>query len=173
MESLKETVAQKPWSSEEKERVLGIIERGREKKTKKTRFLDEFVYWVFLFISILGNFVLSVVLVPFMLILTGFYLFAVLFIIGFAFGLLINSIMREIQKIEAKKHIIPILLIVALALINVYIITTFTNRLEVLLEVATPAHNPIIISATYALAFILPYLFSEYRLAMKRRAASS
>ncbi len=173
MESLKEAVAQKPWSPEEKERVLGIIERGRKKKSQKIKFLDEVVYWVFLIISILGNFIFSVVLVPFMLILTGFYLFAVLFIIGFAFGMLINSIMREMQKIEAKKHIIPILLIVALALINVYIITTFTNRLEVLLEVATPAHDPIMISATYSLAFILPYLFSEYRLAMKRRAASS
>ena len=107
MESLKEAVSQKPWSPEEKERVLGIIDRGREKKTQKVRFMDEIVYWVFLIISILGNFILSVVLVPFMLILTGFYLFAVLFIIGLAFGMLINSNMREIQKIEAKKHIIP------------------------------------------------------------------
>lgn len=173
MESLKEAVSQKPWSPEEKERVLGIIERGREKKPQKIKFLDEVVYWVFLIIAILGNFILSVVLVPFMLILTGFYLFAVLFIIGLAFGMVINSIMREIQKIETKKHIIPILLIVALALINVYIITTFTNRLEILLEVTTPAHDPIILSITYTLAFIMPYLFSEYRLAMKKRAVSS
>ena len=171
MEALKEAVAQKPWSPEEKARVLEIIQKGREKKTKKAQFLDEIVYWVFLAMAITGNFILSVVLVPFMLILTGAYLLAILFAISFAFGMLINTILREIQKIETKKHIIPILLIVSLAMINVYIITRFTNKLEVLLQLPTPAHNPILISATYVLAFIIPYLFSEYRIAVKKKAA--
>lgn len=170
---LKEAIQKKPWSPEEKQRVLKIIEEGKTKKSKLLHFLDELVYWVFLFIAIFGNFILSVVLVPFMLILTGFYLFIVLFIIGFAFGMLINAILKEIQKVEEKKHIIPVLLIVALALINIYIITRFTNQLEGLLELTTPAHNPVLISATYALAFILPYLYSEYRKATKKRALSS
>ena len=173
MDDLKEAIAQKPWTPEEKKRVIGIIERGRAKKSKGVHMMDELAYWTFLFIAVIGNFILSVVLVPFMLILTGFYLFAVLFVIAFAFGMLINVILKEIGKIETKKHIIPILFIVAVALINIYIIARFTNKLEFLLQVATPEHSPILISATYVVAFTLPYLFSEYRKAMKRRAASS
>ena len=169
MEQLKEAVSEKPWSPEEKARVLDIIERGRKKKSKRIQFADEIVYWVFLLVAIIGNFILSVVLVPFMLILTGFYLFAVLFIIAFAFGLLINSVIKEIHKIEAKPHIIPIILIIALALINVYIIATFTNKLEILLQLTTPAHDPLLISSTYAIAFVVPYLYSEYRRMTRKR----
>lgn len=168
MEQLKEAVAEKHWSPEEKERVLKILEEGRRKKPRKVRFLDELTYWTFLFISIIGNFIISVVLVPFMLILTGFYLFAVLFIIAFAFGMLITSIMKEIRKIETKQHIIQIVFIIALALINVYIIATFTNKLEILLQLTTPAHDPLLISATYAIAFVTPYLYSEYRRMTKK-----
>lgn len=169
MDSLKETIEQKPWSLEEKARVLGIIEKGREKKSKKIIFLDELTYWVFLLIAVAGNFIISVILVPFMLILTGFYLFAVLFVIAFAFGILLNALLKEIQKIESKQHIIPIIFILAIALINVYIITVFTNKLEILLQLATPAHSPVLISATYVFAFVIPYLYSEYRKAVKKR----
>lgn len=170
MEQLKEAVSKKPWSPEEKARVLKIIEEGRHKKSKRTVFADEFVYWIFLFIAIIGNFILSVILVPFMLILTGFYLFAVLFVIALAFGMIINSILKELQKIETRPHVIPIVLIMVLALINVYIIATFTNKLEILLQLTTPAHNPLLISTTYAIAFMIPYLYSEYRsLARKRK----
>jgi hypothetical protein len=170
MDDLKEAISQKPWTPEEKNRVLGIIERGRTKKSKGIRMMDELAYWTFLFIAVAGNFILSVVLVPFMLILKGFYLFAVLFVIAFAFGMLINVVLKEIEKIEAKKHIIPILFIIAIALINIYIIARFTNKLEFLLQVPTPAHSPVLISATYVVAFTLPYLFSEYRKAMKKRS---
>jgi len=169
MESLKETVAQKPWSPEEKARVLGIIERGREKKPGKIKMLDEITYWVFLLLAVVGNFILSVVLVPFMLILSGFYLFAILFIIAFAFGILLTALLKEIQKIETKQHIIPIVFIIAIALINVYIITVFTNKLEVLLQLSTPAHSPVLISATYVAAFVIPYLYSAYITATKKR----
>jgi len=170
MDSLKDTIEQKPWSPEEKARVLDIIARGREQKSKKIIFLDELTYWVFLIIAVAGNFIISVILVPFMLILTGFYLFAVLFVIAFAFGILLNALLKEIQKIESKQHIIPILFIIAIALINVYIITVFTNKLEILLQLATPAHNPILMSATYVSAFVIPYLYSEYKKAVKKRS---
>jgi hypothetical protein len=169
MDSLKEAIEQRPWSSEEKSRVLDILQRGREKKSKKIRFLDELTYWIFLLIAVAGNFILSVVLVPFMLILTGFYLFAILFVIALAFGILLNTLLKEIQQIESKQHIIPIIFIIAIALINVYIITVFTNKLEILLQLSTPAHSPVLISATYTAAFVIPYLYSEYRRATKKR----
>ncbi|MBW2973226.1 hypothetical protein KY346_02440 [Candidatus Woesearchaeota archaeon] len=165
---LRKAIEKKPWAPEEKARVLDIIERGRKQKPRRVRIADELAYWMFLLLAIVGNFVLSVILVPFMLILSGFYLFGLLFLLGFAFGLLINVILKEIQKIEVKQHIIPILLIVALALINIYIIARFTNKLELLLQLPTPAHNPLLVSATYVIAFTLPYLYSEYKRATRK-----
>ena len=165
---IKKAIEEKPWAPEEKARVLDIIERGRRQKPRRVRIADELAYWMFLLLAIVGNFVLSVILVPFMLILSGFYLFGLLFLLGFAFGLLINVILKEIQKIEVKQHVIPILLIVALALINIYIIARFTNKLELLLQLPTPAHNPLLVSATYVIAFTLPYLYSEYKRATRK-----
>ena len=160
---MKESIAKKAWPVSEKKRTLDILERAPEKKTKRLIFLDEFVYWVLLFIGILGNFIISVVLVPFLLILSGFYLYAALFLIGLAFGALINVILVEIHKIEVKKHIIPGLLIAAIALINIYIMARLANTLEVKLQLLTPAHNPIYVSAVYVVAFLIPHLISAVR----------
>ena len=83
-----------------------------------------------------------------------------IFLIGLAFGALINVILIEIHKIEVKKHIIPGLLVGAIALINVYIMTKLANVLEIKLKLLTPEHDPIIVSAVYVTAFLIPHLIT-------------
>ena len=83
--------------------------------------------------------------------------------IGLAFGALINVILVEIHKIETKKHIIPGLLIAAIALINVYIMTKLANLLEVKLELITPAHDPVLVSMVYTVAFLIPHVITTIK----------
>jgi hypothetical protein len=112
---------------------------------------------------VIGNFFISVVLVPLMLILTGPYLYATLFLIGLAFGALINQILIEIKQIDEKKHFIPGLLIAAIALINIYIMTQLANVLETKLGLLTPTHNPWLVSTVYVAAFLIPHIYTEYK----------
>lgn len=163
MEKLKEKISGKPWPVHEKKRAIEIIDQASEKKTGVLRFLDEFVYFFLLFTGIIGNFFISVVLVPLMLILTGFYLYASLFLIGIAFGALINQIILEIQKIEERRHFVPGILMAVIALINIYIMTKLANVLEAKLGLLTSVHNPWAVSVVYVLAFLIPHIYTEYK----------
>jgi hypothetical protein len=116
---------------------------------------DSLVYWVVLFIAILGNFILSVVLVPFLLVLRGLGLYFSLFFIGASFGAMFWFILQSIERTQ-KKRIIWEIFIPALALINVGIFAVLSNDLIVLLELSTPPHNPMIVGAAYTFGYVLP-----------------
>ena len=130
--------------------------------------LGEILFWTFLFITIIGNFIISVVLVPILLVMSKIYLYLIITFIGFSFGFVINSIIKSIEKIERRHHIIAGLLIPVLALINVVIFTKLSNDLIKLMDLKTPQHNPIILAIIYVIAFTLPYLVGQY-LKFKKR----
>ncbi len=162
-EKLKKIILKKPWGLEEKERTINIIQRANEKKSKFILVLDKFVYFFVLFTAIAGNFIVSVVLVPFLLIMGGFYLYMTLFFIGLAFGALFNVIINYLEKLESRHHIIAGFFIPVLALINMYIITNLSNHLVTLMQLRTLLHNPVIVSITYIVGFIVPYFWSRHK----------
>lgn len=142
------------------ERTEEILRKAELEKPKWLRIFDKTVYWVVLLVAIVGNFIISVVLVPFMLILKGVYLYASLLFIGISFGWLFSFILSMLEKFE-QKHIIAAILIPALALINVAIFAVLSNKLIVLMKLATPEHNPLIVGAVYVLGYVLPYALAN------------
>ncbi len=123
--------------------------------------LGAILFWVFLFVTVLANFIISVILVPIMLVMSGFYLYGSVMFIGFCFGFLLYSILVSIEKLETKHHILMGLFIPAIALINVLIFTKLSNDLIDFLGLNTPKHNPLSLAAAYAVAFVLPYLIGH------------
>lgn len=160
---LKKRISAKPWPVHVKKRTLEILHKAKEKKTRTTLLLDEFVYFLLFFTGVIGNFVISVILVPLLLVLNGAYLYITLFLIGLAFGALINGILLEIHKIEQKRQLISGMLMGAIALINIYIMTQLANILEIKLRLLTSMHSPILVSTVYVLAFLIPHFYSEYK----------
>lgn len=162
MEALKERLAKKGWGKREIEQTVSILQEAETKKSMWILWLDEALIWLSLLIAILGNFVLSVVLVPFLLVLSGSALYATLLCLGAAFGMVFTLLLQTIEKIEIKKHIMAGVLIPIIGLINMYIIAHFSNDLIVLLKLTTTEHNPALISMVYIFAFLLPYLIMHY-----------
>lgn len=119
------------------------------------------LFWIFLFMTILSNLIISVVLVPILLVMSELFLYANILFIGLTFGFLLNSILQSIEKLDKKHHLIAGVLIPTIALINIFIFTRLSNQLIEILELKTPIHNPLIIALLYVLAFTLPYLFSQ------------
>ena len=154
---------QKGWSKAELNRAADIIAHAEESKSASMQFVEKLAFWVTLLVAILGNLIISVVMVPFLLLLSGAGLYFTVLIIGFTFGILFNVIIHYIEDLGEGQHIIAGAFIPALALINIYIITHFSNKLEVLLMLQTPAHSPFAVSITYVIAFILPYLLKHFR----------
>ena len=95
--------------------------RELEHKTKYdlspvSKNINSILYWTLLIIAIIGNFLVSVVLVPFLLILKGPSLYFCLFFLGLSFGYLFSFVLRSIERINPKQHILANVFIPSLAL---------------------------------------------------------
>lgn len=150
----------KGWSEEEIERATRTM-----LNTKKTPFiaaLDRIAYWVALFILIFGNFLISVLLIPFLLVTDGLFLYLFIFILAFIFGLIYNVLIEDIDKLETNHKILAGVFIPALAIINIYIIVGVTNHMITIFNL-DKNNNPFLISAVYIVSFIAPYVITSVR----------
>jgi len=155
-------LSRRGWGRAEVSKAADILAHAEAVKNPSMRFLEQAAFWIALLIAIVGNFIVSVVLVPFMLLLDGIGLYTTVFIIGVAFGTLFNVLIDYIEHLGQGQHILAGAFIPALALINIYIITRLSNTLEILMQLPTAAHSPAGISATYVIAFVLPYLLKHF-----------
>jgi len=160
----------KLWTDEEIEKTLNILKKAKEEKSSKIKFLDKTVYWVVLIVAIIGNLILSIILIPFMLVLKHIILYVIIFVLAFIFGLFFDLLLREIEQLDQPHRIIAGLFIPALAIINVFYMTHFSNYLTATINLNN-LHNPFIIGSVYTIAFIAPYMF--YKITNKNIFASA
>jgi len=154
---------QKDWEKEDIDKTIRIIDAAKEKKSKKIRFLDHFIYWFVLVVSIFGNLVISISLVPFLLALNNsIVLYFIIALLALVFGVLFNFLIREVESLETKHYIVASVFIPCLALINVFYLTGFANYLSTTLNLQNQ-HNPFIVSVVYVFFFVLPYLVSKFK----------
>lgn len=149
---------EKGFSKNEAKRTIDIIKKAEEKKSKKIKFLDATIYWVLLIVAIIGNMVLSIILIPFLLAFKKIPLYFIIILLAMLFGFLFDQLIRDIENLENKHIITAWIFIPALAIINTYYMASFTNHLTNTLGLPLAIHSPIIISITYVFAFTVPYI---------------
>lgn len=157
-EKLIRNLRKKGWSEEEIEKTARIMQRFEAASENRHKKLNVILYWSVLFIAIIGNFILSVVLIPFMLVLSNYQLYFIIMIIAVAFGLLFNLIIRDIEYLDRKHHVIAGIFIPTIAIINVSIMVNVSNNLMRLSKINNVPQNPIAISIIYVVFFVLPYM---------------
>jgi len=162
MTQLHTILERKGWSEQEVQHALRSLEEAEQKKSPFVRALDTFVIWLFLIIAILGTFIVSVVLVPILVIMQGAMLYAMLAGMGVFFGFVLTSVLVHLEKVQTKPLIMPSIFLPAIALINVYIITRFSNDLIELLKLPTISHSPAIVSVVYVAAFVIPHTIHHF-----------
>lgn len=166
MRDIKKRLEQKGWSKKDISKTVRIIEQAKANRHPKIKILDKSVYWISLLIAIIGNFIISISLIPVLLALNSLPLYIVLVTIGISFGLLFELLIRTIEHLEARHHIFLGIIMPVIAAINVVIIVTFSNNLEKIINIENP-HSPLLVGIIYALAFMLPYLV--YQLFLKEK----
>jgi len=159
MKDLASRLREKGWTQKEIDHALAIIDESKKHKPKITIILDKLVYWVALILAVIGNIILSVVLIPFLLVLNNIQLYIFVVILASSFGLLFSQLLKDIEGLDKKHHIIAGIFIPALALINVYVMVNLANHLDKIFKLSKGLHNPILISIVYVVFFIFPYIF--------------
>src|SRR3989338_1697455 len=98
-----------------------LKKRLKEKEHPAIKFLDKFVYWAALAMAIIGNFIISIALIPSLMALKSTQLFLILAALGISFGSLFELLIRSIEHLEAMHHVFLGILMPSLTLINIFI----------------------------------------------------
>jgi hypothetical protein len=163
---LKERLAEKGWSKSEINKTLRIIENAKKNKHPIIKILDSAVYWFSLMVAIVGNFMISIALIPMLLALKSIQLYVVIITLALSFGLLFELLIRTIE-LRTSHHVFLGILIPIIALLNFIFIVLVSNRIEVIISVGNH-QNPILVGIWYSIAFMLPYSF--YQIFLKNRS---
>jgi hypothetical protein len=149
------------WSEEDLKRTEELIQkRNREDKSRSMPSMNRILYWSAVVVIVLGNFIISMFLIPFLLVLKKLSLDIIIVTIAFAFGLLFNLLVTDIEHIEKKHHVIILILVPFIALINFIVMVNVADALAATLKLPIARENPYFIALIYVAAFILPYLYS-------------
>ncbi len=152
------------WTKKEINDTLKIFREAKNNKHPAIKFLDKSVYWISLILTVIGNFIISITLIPILLVFNFPYLYLIIATIAVAFGLLFELLIRSITHLETRHHLFFGFLVPFIAIINVFIITIYSKNLEKKLMIES-TYNPLVVSVVYGLAFIIPYVF--YHLFLK------
>jgi|GEM_PF-4522764 len=152
--------------------------KRRNSKVIKTDFkvtLDEhhhddsnkMTYWMALLVLVVCNFVISIVLIPFLIILEKTPLYMIVMVLGIMFGALFKLLLSSIKGLEQEHQTLAQFFVPALSVVNIAVIATLSNKMIYLLDLGTE-NSPGIIGLVYALAFIIPFIYMDVLLKLKK-----
>ena len=157
------SLLEKGFSKKEAQRTVDIIQKAKEKKPLNIKFIDSVIYWILLIVAMIGNMVISIILIPFLLAFRKIPLYFIIIILAALFGFLFDQLIRDIENLEKKHHIIAWAFIPSLAVINTYYMTSFTNHLTEVFNLPITSNSPLLVSIVYVAAFISPYILRNIR----------
>ena len=155
-ERIRENLKKKKWPKKEIDKAMSILKKAEMKKPSAIRVLDQIVYWLVLLVAILGTLVISIILIPFMIVLNYARLYPVIIIIALTFGMLYDMLLRDLRDLNRKHYIIAGVFIPSFAIINMVFMAQFANHLAGIIGIEQNYHNPVIVGIIYVVAFVAP-----------------
>ena len=147
-------------ANEISERALSKINVLRaSRKVDFARTPNNIVYWSTLLLLLICNLVVSVVLIPFIIVLSGFKFYLLIIFFALIFGFLFNLLIMDIEHIEPGHHIFAIIFIPLLAVMNIFIMVSVSNKIAQILSILK-YQDPFMPSFVYSFVFLLPYTIS-------------
>ena len=152
-------LSSKNWHDKEIKQAEKILERTE----KHDVFFSKIIFWSALIVIIFANLIVSLVLIPFLIVLNQWVLYFTVVILAGTIGFLYTFLITDIGHLEKKHHILAGIIVPVLALANMTIMVIVSNRFIADLKINNPAHNPWLIAIVFVVAFILPYFIGLFR----------
>ncbi len=158
-------MSKKGWSQKEVDHVEKAFERFQEQSEHP--LFDNVVFWIAIILALIGNFVFGIVFIPFLLVMRTWEASGFVFLLGVSFGYLFLKILKGLSGSDSAKgsRVIAWIFLPVVALVTVYVVTTLTNKLAVLMDLPL-SHEPLVVGAVYAFSLILPYLTDRVRMVL-------
>ena len=148
---------QKGWNEPDIKHAEVVLERA----TRYDQHFSKIVFWSALVVIVFANVIVSLILIPFLMVLTPGLLYALIIVLAGTVGYLYNFLITDIGHLQRKHHLWAGILVPLLAIANMLVIVWLSNRFIGELRVKNLPHNLWIASLVFAVAFILPYVVSR------------
>jgi len=155
----KEELLKKGWNEEEIKRAENILDKVEHHDI----FFSKITFWSALVVIIFANLLISLVLIPFLIVLDSWILYFTIAVLALIIGFLYDLLVTDIKILERKHHLLAGLIIPILALINIVVMVLVSNRFIADLKLQNQPHNPWILGVVFAVALIMPYLVNRIR----------
>ena len=146
----------KGWSEQEIEHAKEILQEAENKKHPKIVLLEKALYWMLLFIVLVGAIAGTWLIQPFLIFVSIGGAIFIIFIFGLIFGTLASILMKDVEDLELHHHLIISLVIPFSAIITSILITKQAKEAAQLLNITTQ-HNPIILGIIYSIGSLIPF----------------
>ena len=150
---------EKGWNNQEIDQAQAILERMKQHEVH----FSKIVFWSALLVIIFANVIVSLILIPFLIVLNQWVLFFLIILLGGTIGFLYNFLITDIGHLEKRNHLLASVIIPIVALANLVVMVIFSNQFITELKVNNPLHNPWIVAIVFVIAFILPYVIDSIR----------
>lgn len=153
-----ERLRAKGWSDMEILLAQATLERAEERKHPAYLFLERAVFWGLLFLTIVGIFAVSIVIVPALLVFDTMIVAFVLALLGLCLGTLFALLIQDIEWTEWHHHVLNLVVLAVVAVANVWFIVVNVNNLGAALRLQH-SHSPWLLGLVFAAALLAPYAF--------------
>jgi len=150
------SIEKERWNEEEVRKVAKIILKAEKNKSPRLKLLEQIVHWLILLIVLFGNVILDglIIVLSGMISISLFYFIVIL--LGLGFGFILEVPIKDIEKIDKKKHFVSRLMLPVLALVNIYVLVGMKNIIEFFSGLTFP-FNPLIIGLVYGTFLLIPH----------------
>ena len=155
----KEELLNKGWHEAEIKKAEAMLEQTEHKDI----YFSKIIFWSALVVIIFANLIVSLILIPFLIVLNKWLLYLLTVILAGTVGFLYNFLVLDIGHLEKKHHTLAAIIVPLLALTNMVIMVLISNQFIKDLKVQNTAHNPWIMALVFGVAFISPYLIDKLR----------
>jgi len=152
------------WSEEEILKAYSIIEaRKRHDKSRSLPHMNRTLYWMTFFVIVIGNFLISLVLIPVLLTLNKFGLDIIVVVLGLVIGLFFNLLIKDIEHVDLKHHMLIGVTIPIIAIMNFFFVIYVTDWLNSILNISIVRPAPYTVTILYIIAFLTPYMITRIK----------
>jgi len=143
----------KGWTEKEITHAKRVVTRAEQRKHPAYSFLEVAVYWGLLFLTTVGIFFVSIVIVPLLFLYPDSFIFVVLLVLGLCLGSLFTLLIKDVEWLAPRHHAFNLAVLALVAILNILLITSQFSSL------VGDEHRPWLLSLSFAVAILAPYSF--------------
>ena len=148
------------WSEDELTYAHSVLVHSHHKKSTRHKIFDYLVIWFSFIAIIFGNLFAMIALTPLVVLFPNPGIYAMLLILGVAFGFLFTVVIEDVQHLFSGQHhyfvyvLIPYFAIIGAILIMGIAAKTLPNLYYI-------PRKPWLMGVVYAISFLLPYILQQ------------